>query len=131
MKRLEVDNIMTAEPARNSDDLNLVWQPLDIGATRVRNRTMMTAMSVFYGENNILGDRHVDYYRERARGGVGLMITEQQAGHRLSKGSFYDGCTAREKRVIPQYEKLADAVAREEYELAAQLRDQLSQRSAN
>jgi protein-arginine kinase activator protein McsA len=28
-------------------------------------------------------------------------------------------------------EKLADAVAREEYELAAQLRDQLSQRSAN
>ena len=101
---------MTAETAANADELNLVWQPLDIGATRVRNRTMMTAMSVFYGENNILGDRHVDYYRERARGGVGLMITEQQAGHRLSKGSFHDGCTAWEKRVIPQYEKLADAV---------------------
>ena len=38
------------------------------------------------------------------------MVTEQQAGHRLSKGSFAMGCTAWEKRVIPQYEKLADAV---------------------
>ena len=112
---------MTAETAANADELHLVWQPLDIGATRVRNRTMMTAMSVFYGENNILGDRHVDYYRERARGGVGLMITEQQAGHRYSKGSFYNGCTAWEKRVIPQYEKLADAVHAEGARQFAQL----------
>ena len=101
---------MTAKLAPNTSDLNMVWQPLDIGATRVRNRTMMSAMGVFYGENNLLSDRHIAYYRERARGGVGLMVTEQQAGHRLSKGSFYDGCTAWEKRVIPQYEKLADAV---------------------
>ncbi len=110
-----------AKKAQGAKDLNLVWQPLDIGATRVRNRTMMTAMSVFYGENNILSDRHVAYYRERARGGVGLMITEQQAGHRLSKGSFYDGCTAWEKRVIPQYEKLADAVHAEGARQFAQL----------
>ena len=101
---------MTAKLAPNTSDLNMVWQSLDIGATRVRNRTMMSAMGVFYGENNLLSDRHIAYYRERARGGVGLMITEQQAGHRLSKGSFYDGCTAWEKRVIPQYEKLADVV---------------------
>ncbi len=101
---------MTAGTVQDANELNLVWQPLDIGATRVRNRTMMTAMGVFYGEDHILSDRHIAYYRARAKGGVGLMITEQQAGHRLSKGSFYAGCTAWEKRVIPQYEKLADAV---------------------
>ncbi len=101
---------MKVESAKSSGELNLVWQPLDIGSTRVRNRTMMTAMGVFYGEDHILSDRHIAYYRARAKGGVGLMITEQQAGHRLSKGSFYAGCTAWEKRAIPQYEKLADAV---------------------
>jgi 2,4-dienoyl-CoA reductase-like NADH-dependent reductase (Old Yellow Enzyme family) len=70
----------------------------------------MTALSVGYSENNILSDRHIAYYRERARGGAGLIVTEQQAGHRLSKGSFYRGCSAWEKTAVPQYAKLADAV---------------------
>jgi 2,4-dienoyl-CoA reductase-like NADH-dependent reductase (Old Yellow Enzyme family) len=87
-----------------------VWSPLRIGPVEVRNRIMMTAMTMSYGEENILSDRHIAYYRERAKGGIGLIITEQQAGHRLSKGSFYEGCTAWEKRAIPQYAKLADAV---------------------
>ena len=67
---------MTAESVKASGELNLVWQPLDIGATRVRNRTMMTAMGVFYGEDHILSARHLAYYRARAKGGVGLMITD-------------------------------------------------------
>ncbi len=101
---------MSITDASAGGGLRQVWEPLEIGPTRVRNRIMMTAMGVFYGENNLLSDRHIAFYRERARGGLGLMITEQQAGHRFSKGSFHDGCTAWEKRVIPQYEKLADAV---------------------
>ena len=70
----------------------------------------MTAMTIAYGEDNVLSDRHIAYYRERAKGGIGLIISEQQAGHRLSKGSFHMGCTAWEKRAIPQFAKLADAV---------------------
>ena len=91
-------------------ELHLVWEPLEIGATRVRNRIMMTAQTTLYGKDNILGDRHVEYYRERAKGGAALFICEQQAAHRLSKGSFFEGCSAWEKRAIPQYAKLADAV---------------------
>lgn len=87
-----------------------LFTPLDIGPTTVRNRILMPAVSVGYSENNILSDRHVAYYRERARGGAGLIVTEQQAGHRLSKGSFYLGCSAWEKAAVPQYAKLADAV---------------------
>jgi 2,4-dienoyl-CoA reductase-like NADH-dependent reductase (Old Yellow Enzyme family)/threonine dehydrogenase-like Zn-dependent dehydrogenase len=90
--------------------LKELFSPLDIGPTRVRNRVLMTALSVGYSENNLLSDRHVAYYRERARGGAGLIVTEQQAGHRLSKGSFYLGCSAWEKAAVPQYAKLADAV---------------------
>ena len=70
---------MTAKLAPNTSDLNMVWKPLNIGATRVRNRTMMSAMGVFYGENNLLSDRHIAYYRERARGGY------VEYGHRARK----------------------------------------------
>jgi 2,4-dienoyl-CoA reductase-like NADH-dependent reductase (Old Yellow Enzyme family) len=91
-------------------DLESLWQPLTIGSTTVRNRIMTTALSVAYGELNILSDRHVAYYEERAKGGAALLITEQHAAHRLSKGSFFQCCTAWEKRCIPQLEKLADAV---------------------
>lgn len=90
--------------------LEHVWKPLKIGPVEVRNRIMKSAMTLSYGRDNILSDRHIAYYRERAKGGIGLLITEQQAGHRLSKGSFYEGCSAWEKAAIPQYAKLADAV---------------------
>jgi 2,4-dienoyl-CoA reductase-like NADH-dependent reductase (Old Yellow Enzyme family) len=91
-------------------ELEHIWQPLSIGPTEVKHRIMMTAQTILYAEDHILSDRHIAFYRERAKGGAALLITEQQAGHRLSKGSFHAGCTAWEKRVIPQYAKLAAAV---------------------
>ena len=103
-------SVAAVEREQPGSALNRVWEPLEIGTTRVKNRIMMTAQTTLYGKDNILGDRHVDYYRERAKGGAALFICEQQAAHRLSKGSFFEGCSAWEKRAIPQYAKLADAV---------------------
>ena len=100
----------TAERNQSASELRLVWEPMEIGSTRVKNRIMMTAQTTLLGKDNVLGDRHIDFFRERAKGGAALFITEQQAGHRLSKGSFFEGCSAWEKRAIPQYAKLADAV---------------------
>ncbi len=94
----------------NGSELKHVWQPLDIGPTRVKHRIMMTAQTILYSDDHILGDRHIAFYRERAMGGAALLLTEQQAAHRFSKGSFFAGCTAWEKRAIPQYAKLADTV---------------------
>ncbi len=90
--------------------LTHIWTPLTIGHTTVKNRILMPAETIVYAENHIISDRHIAYYRERALGGAALIVTEQQAAHRLSKGSFHAGCTAWEKRVIPQYAKLADTV---------------------
>lgn len=91
-------------------ELDKIWQPLKIGSTEVRNRIMMTAQSASFGKDNLISDRHIEYYRERAKGGAALFICEQQGAHRFSKGSFYEGCTAWEPRSIPQYAKLAEAV---------------------
>lgn len=92
------------------EELERIWEPLTIGNTRVKNRIMMTAQSILYGDNNILGDRHIEYYRERARGGAALFICEQQGAHRYAKGSFHNGCSAWDPKSIPQYAKLAEAV---------------------
>lgn len=90
--------------------LTHIWTPLTIGSTTVKNRIMMPAETLDYGQDNILSDHHIAFYRERAKGGAALLITEQQGAHPVSKGSFYFGCTAWEKRAIPQYAKLADTV---------------------
>ncbi len=105
-----VDSVVELGAESPQHALKHVWQPLDIGPTRVRNRVMYTAQTILYGEDHLLSDRHIAFYRERAKGGVGLMITEQQAGHPIWKGSFYPGCTAHDKRAVPQYAKLAEAV---------------------
>ena len=94
----------------NGSELTHIWQPLDIGPTRVKHRIMMTAQTIQYSDDHILGDRHIAFYRERAMGGAALLITEQQAAHYISKGSFVLGCTAHDKRAVAQYAKLADAV---------------------
>ena len=92
-------------------ELTHLWQPLDIGPTRVKHRIMQTAQTVLYADDHVLSDKHIAYYTERAKGGTALLITEQQAGHPLSKGSFYMGCSAHDKRAIPQYAKLAESIA--------------------
>ena len=102
---------MTATAPQASAELKHLWQPLDIGPTRVKHRIMQTAQTINFGDDHVLGEKHIAYYTERAKGGTALCITEQQAGHPLSKGSFYTGCSAHDKRAIVQYAKLAEAIA--------------------
>jgi 2,4-dienoyl-CoA reductase-like NADH-dependent reductase (Old Yellow Enzyme family) len=48
-----------------------------IGSVRIKNRIVMPAMGTnFTGTDCMVCDRNVGYYRERARGGVGLIIVE-------------------------------------------------------
>jgi len=93
----------------NAADLKHIWQPLDIGPVRVDHRVMATGHTQLYGVDELISDRHVAYYRERAMGGASMLILEQQAAH--PSGMNYDqGCVAWEPRVVPMYAKLADAV---------------------
>src|SRR5579862_6809111 len=91
-------------------ELDALWSELDIGPVRVKHRVMATAHSLAFTDDHILSDRHVEYYRERARGGIALLLTEQHAAHPISLGSFYHCCTAWDRRAVPQFAKLAEAV---------------------
>jgi 2,4-dienoyl-CoA reductase-like NADH-dependent reductase (Old Yellow Enzyme family) len=54
-----------------------LFQPSCIGKLRLENRLIMNAMGTVLvdGEGNIT-ERMLDYYRARARGGVGLITTQ-------------------------------------------------------
>lgn len=89
--------------------LSKVWEPLTIGSTTVNHRIMSTGHTQLYGQNETLSDRHVAYYRERARGGAALLVLEQQAVVPAGM-AYHAACLAFEEKAIPQYKKLTTAV---------------------
>ena len=97
-----------------------LWQPLAIGPTRVRHRIMASAHAQLYAEDGLISQRHIDYYAERARGGCALLVLEQQAVHPAGR-NYPGGSNAYERRVIPRYERLADAVHEHDSRIFVQL----------
>lgn len=61
--------------------LDVLWQPFRVGAVELRNRVFVSAHTTNFGRDNLATPRHVAYHRERARGGVGLIITEALRVH--------------------------------------------------
>ena len=49
--------------------------PLDLGYTRLRNRVLMGSMHTGLEDSAKHFDRLTAYFAERARGGVGLIVT--------------------------------------------------------
>ena len=52
-----------------------LFEPLDLGFTRLKNRTMMNSMHTGLEDHPEAYDRVAAYFEERARGGVGLIVT--------------------------------------------------------
>lgn len=104
---------MSADPITPD---SLLWTPLRIGATTVKNRVMLSPHRQAYGDDNQPTDRMIAYYTERARGGVALVDGESTSvSRRLARASAESGpsgwrLTAYEERVIPSFTRLAEAL---------------------
>ncbi len=67
-----------------------LFRPIQIGPKKIKNRVVMPAMGTLYATwNGRVTSRMVEYYRERARGGVGLIVVEYAYVHR--SGQVYLG----------------------------------------
>ncbi|ATW24928.1 mycofactocin system FadH/OYE family oxidoreductase 2 [Candidatus Formimonas warabiya] len=55
--------------------------PIKIGNIQLRNRVVFSAHLTNFAERNLPGERHAYYYGERAKGGAGLIITEELSVH--------------------------------------------------
>lgn len=58
-------------------NFGLIFSPFTVGGLRLKNRILMAAMgNNFSHPQGTVSDRAIAYYRERAKGGTGLIITE-------------------------------------------------------
>jgi len=81
-----------------------------IGDVQIKNRIVMPPMAMNYSEpDGTVTDRNVHYYRERARGGVGLVIVEGAFTDKSTKQRAF-GMGVSEDRFIPGLQRLADAI---------------------
>ncbi len=58
-----------------------LFTPLRIGTFTVKNRILSTAHFTGFGERGLPSPRHKEYWGSKARGGIGLIITEVQPVH--------------------------------------------------
>jgi 2,4-dienoyl-CoA reductase (NADPH2) len=54
--------------------LTKLFEPIAIGGMELKNRVVMSAMALGLGNDGKVTDRLKDFYAERARGGVGLIV---------------------------------------------------------
>ena len=67
---------------------NYLFKPIKIGNVEVKNRFMIPAMGTEVGNpDGTVSDAMIEYYRQRAEGGYGLIVTEIMAVDPLGKAN--------------------------------------------
>lgn len=64
-----------------------LFSPIRIGGVTAPNRVMQLATTNNLDDDGRVGDRLIAFYEERAKGGVGLIVTEGLAAHESTRGS--------------------------------------------
>ena len=98
-----------------------LFEPIRIRNLELKNRIIMPPMATHYAtREGEVTERMIAYYAERAKGGVGLIITESAAIHPEGRGgpnrlSIYDD------KFIPGLKRLVKAIHEYDAKTAAQL----------
>lgn len=88
-----------------------IFTPIKIGPHTIRNRIVFGPHGSGFADSGTIGDRHMAYHLERARGGVGLTILEATSVDGSQTGVSAGGSLQNASdRIIPGYRKLSDAL---------------------
>ncbi len=98
-----------------------LFSPFQLGSLTLPNRVVMAPMTRNFSPNNIPGDNVVEYYRKRAQGGTGLIITEGTCpGHKAASG-YPDVPFIAGEEQLGGWKKVVEAVHAEGGKIAPQL----------
>ena len=97
-----------------------LFSPLQIGRVTVANRISFSAHLTNLADNGLPSERLTDYLVARARGGAGLIITEEQSVHPTDR-AYEHLIEAFQAGVIPGYKQLTRAVHAYDTRIFAQL----------
>lgn len=97
-----------------------LFEPIKIGKTMVKNRLFMPPLSTNLADKGYVTDALVEHYSNRAKGGVGLIVTEVTTVEPVytylpGDMSIYDDS------FIPGWKKLVDAVHQYDAKILSQL----------
>jgi len=99
--------------------MSILFSPAQIGSLQLRNHLVMTPMHLGYSPKGEVNDQLVEFYRARARGGVGLIIVGGCGIDRI--GNAFGMTQLDEDRFIPGLRRLVEAVHAEGAKIVPQL----------
>jgi 2,4-dienoyl-CoA reductase-like NADH-dependent reductase (Old Yellow Enzyme family) len=84
-----------------------LFEPIRLGRVELRNRIVSTGHTTGYAEDHVPGKRLRAYYRERARGGVAMIVSEVSSVHPTGRHAnnviqIYD------ERIVPAYRTVVE-----------------------
>jgi mycofactocin system FadH/OYE family oxidoreductase 2 len=111
---------MTTAPESSQVQFKHLFTPLKIGTFTVRNRIVSTAHLTDFAEGGLPSERHLNYWVSKAKGGIGLIITEDQAVHPTAGTEPFVIHTYRDACIEP-FKRIASAVHEHGAKIEAQL----------
>ncbi|HEY8821468.1 MAG TPA: mycofactocin system FadH/OYE family oxidoreductase 2 [Dermatophilaceae bacterium] len=97
-----------------------LFSPLQIGPITVRNRVVFSAHLTNYAVDGLPSEQHAAYLAARAKGGAGLIITEEHSTH-PTDWPYEKLIHGFNSAVIPGYRRITDAVHAYDVPILAQL----------
>ncbi len=100
-------------------ELKRLLEPGRIGKLNLKNRVVYPPMGTrLFTEEGEVSDRLIDYYLERARGGIGLIVFEATY---VRAGGYRGRVCLDDDRFIPDLRRLTDAIHREGARMVCQV----------
>ncbi len=108
--------------ASNNVKFNKLFEAGLIGGLELRNRIVMPAMGTNFGSHDgSVTQRMIDYYEERAKGGVGLIIVEVTGVEYPRGRSIPANLSIHDDSLIPAHSLLVEAIHAQGAKIAVQL----------
>lgn len=98
-----------------------LFKPFAARSLEAPNRVVMAPMTRSMSPNNVPNDANVDYYRRRAAGGVGLIVTEGTCVNHIAASGYPDVPYFHGEERLAGWKRVADAVHAEGGKIAPQL----------
>ena len=104
----------------SATQLKKLFEPCQIGQMQLKNRIVMPPIGTGYAEEvGYIGQRSINYYEARARGGVGLIIIEGTAPDLQCRGPHQP--TLGDDSYIPGWQELIGVIHKHGARVVAQL----------
>ncbi len=98
-----------------------LFSPIRLGSLALENRIVMAPMTRGFSPSNIPNDMNVEYYRKRAAGGVGLIITEGTCVNHKAANGYANIPYIYGEKSLAGWKKVIDAVHKEGCKIVPQL----------